>query len=116
MECFVQMIPLHMIVQLNAPKILEKFCAQPMNPHWVANQEHSVTLVQWIPKENFALPTPFVKNNAMLRKCSAQMASIQEVARMLTYVYQEEKIVMEIYALNSAHPFALKGNISVKDY
>merc|ERR1712223_2271156 len=99
-----------------ALKILEKSCVQLMNPHWVASPEHSVILVQWILKENSVLHTPFVKNNVMLRKCFAQMESIQEVARMLTCVYQEEKIVMEIYVLSSAHQFVLKENISAKDY
>ena len=110
MECFVPMIPLPMIAQLSAMKILERFFAQHMSQCWDANQEQCVNLVPRTLKVSSAQHILYAKRNVNPTKCFVLMELIPEVARMLTYAYPEEEIMMEIYALSCAHQNVPKEN------
>jgi len=91
-------------------KLLEKSFAQHTTPQLDANQEHCVSLDHKMSTENTVQPTLHVPKNVHGMKYYALMVLTREDARMQTFVYQEEKIEMETFALDHALPFALTPN------
>ena len=103
MDFFVRKTQPPMLALLNVMKRKEKYLVQFMRVFLDANQKQPVYLGQKIPMEITARVTRFVKSNANLTSFFARMVLILKAAKMPTYVYLEEGIMMEICVLEIAH-------------